>query len=251
MESSNHDASRLPRTILFDLDDTIFDHVLTSRAALQELRAAEALLRRRTLMELWKEYVRLLEEVHPEVLAGRISIDQARTQRFLRLTEFCGGRISEQEAEEFSRRYRSRYRKLRRAVPGAPELLQRLHGRTVIGIVTNNQVAEQEEKLAYLGIRDLVDFLVVSEGVGVAKPEPKIFEVALERAGAAPKEAVMLGDSWASDVLGARAAGVRAVWFNRFRLPNPEPDRVPEVQSLRPALSVERVLALPSERGPH
>ncbi len=250
MGIGNRRSVALPRAILLDMDDTIFDHALTSRAALQRLRATEPILRRRTLMELWKEYGRLLEEVHPEVLAGRMSIDRARTQRFLRLTEFCGGRITEQEAKEFSRRYRSQYRKLRRAVPGAPELLRRLHGRAVIGIVTNNQVAEQYEKLAYLGIRDSIDFLVVSEGVGVAKPEPRIFEIALERAGAAPKEAVMLGDSWVSDVLGARAAGVRAVWFNRFRLPNPEPNRVPEVQSLRPAVSVERVLALPSERGP-
>lgn len=250
MESSNHGASRLPRTILFDLDDTIFDHALTSRAALRELRSAEPIFRGRSLIELWKEYGRLLEEAHPQVLAGRVSIDQARTERFRRLAEFCGGRITEPEALSLSRRYRSRYQNLRRAVPGAPELLQRLHGRAAIGIVTNNQVAEQDEKLAYLGIRDLVDFMVISEGVGVAKPDPRIFEIALERGRSTPEEAVMLGDSWASDVLGARAAGIRPVWFNRFRLPSPEPRSVREVSSLRPAPSVERVLAIPSGLGP-
>lgn len=245
MGPSDRVSGVLPSAILFDMDDTIFDHSLTSRAALRELRFAEPVLRRRTLTEVWHEYGRLLEAVHPDVLAGRITVDRSRSERFRRLAEFCGGQISEREGEDLSRRYRARYRTLRRPVPGAPELLRRLHGRAVIGIVTNNQVAEQEEKLVTFGLRDLVDLLVVSEGVGVAKPDPEIFRIALERANAAAEDAVMLGDSWALDVLGARSAGIRAVWFNRFRLPNPDPLNVREVHSLRPTVSVERALAFP------
>ena len=237
----------LPDAVLFDLDDTIFDHVFTGRNALGQLRRAQAFLRRRPLREVWAEYSRLLEAVHPAVAAGLLDLTAARLERFRRLAEFCGVRVSEAEAASLSRSYRSHYQALRRPVPGVRRVLERLHGRTIVGVVTNNQVAEQEEKLSFLGVRDLVDFLVISEGVGVSKPDPRIFEIALERAAAEPTEAVMVGDSWENDVIGARAAGIRAVWFNRFGAPNPEPGSVVELGSFR---SVRRVQAAIASGGP-
>jgi HAD superfamily hydrolase (TIGR01549 family) len=241
--------STLPPAVLFDMDDTIFDHALTCRAALRELRRSEQFLQRRGLDAVWREYSRLLEAVHPDVLAGLRTPDDARTERFRLLATFCGTRITREEAEALSRSYRSHYQGLRRAVPGAKKLLERLHRRTFVGVVTNNQVAEQEEKLAYLGLRDLVDLLVVSEGVGTAKPDPRIFEVVLDGAGVGPSDAVMLGDSWENDVLGARATGIRAVWFNRFGQLNPEPEVVMEIRSLRDPFEVERVLSGPGPGG--
>ena len=83
--------------------------------------------------------------------------------------------------------------------------------------------------------------LVVSEEAGVSKPHPRIFEIALERAGAAAAEAVMLGDSWTNDVEGARAAGIRAVWFNRDGRDAPDP-AVPVVRSLQPSAETWRVI---------
>lgn len=234
---------QLPKAILFDMDDTLFDHALTCRAALRALRAGQPFLQQRPLLALWHEYSRLLEEVHPDVIAGRVSPNRARTERFRLLAEFCRTSITLPQAERLSRTYRSHYQRLRRPVPGARRLLERLHGRAVIGIVTNNQVAEQEEKLAFLRLRELVDVLIVSEGVRASKPDARIFEIALERAGARAREAVMLGDSWANDILGARAAGIRAVWFNRFGQPNPEPNVVAELSSLRDPRLAESVLS--------
>jgi len=237
----------LPEAVLFDLDDTIFDHALTCRAALGCLRREHEFLRRRPLRDLWMEYSRLLEAVHPAVVAGFLDLTAARQERFRRLAAFCGVRVSDGEAASLSRTYRSHYQRLRRPVPGVRRVLQRLHGRTVVGVVTNNQVAEQEEKLSFLGVRELVDLLVISEGVGVSKPDPRIFEIALDRASAESSEAVMVGDSWSNDVLGARAAGIRAVWFNRFGAPNPDPAAVVELDSFR---SIRRVQQALSNDGP-
>jgi len=237
----------LPKATLFDMDDTIFDHALTCKAALGWLRRETGFLQRRRLDELWVEYARLLESVHPLIVAGRLDATKARRERFFRLAAFCGVRVSEEDAASLSRCYRSHYQRLRRPVPGVGRVLARLHGRTVVGVVTNNQVAEQEEKLTFLGVRNLVDFLVISEGVGVSKPDPRIFEIALDQASAEPTEAVMVGDSWSNDVLGARAAGIRAVWFNRFRARNPEPATVVELDSFR---SMRRVKEALSNEGP-
>jgi putative hydrolase of the HAD superfamily len=225
------------------MDDTIFDHSLTCRRALARLRRTEARLRGPSLDAVWHQYSRLLEIVQPDVLAGRITIQAARVERFRQLARFCGTEVSPAAAAELSRRYRGHYQRLRRTVPGVRQVLERLQGRAVVGVVTNNEVAEQERKLDHLRLRPLIDFMVVSEGVGVSKPDPGIFLLALEKAKALPEETVMIGDSWRSDVTGARNVGIRPVWFNRFHLSPPDPWPVRELDSFRSPTRAEAVLA--------
>ena len=74
---------------------------------------------------------------------------------------------------------------------------------------------------------------MTSEEVGVSKPDPRIFQEALDRARAAPSDAVMLGDAWATDVEGALASGIRPVWLNRFGRVRPIAS-VEEIGSLEP-----------------
>jgi len=66
-----------------------------------------------------------------------------------------------------------------------------------------------------LGLTPLVDFIVISAEVGVRKPDPGIFRMALDRAGVRPDEAIHVGDLLEEDVEGARRAGVRAVLIDR------------------------------------
>jgi putative hydrolase of the HAD superfamily len=84
-------------------------------------------------------------------------------------------------------------------------------------VVTNGTVAQQERKLRHTGLDREVAGWVVSEGVGLRKPDPAIFQVAAARAGQSLEGAMMIGDSAQADVGGARAAGVRAVWLHRGR----------------------------------
>ena len=235
-------VATLPRAIFFDMDDTIFDHSLTCRSALARLRRTEPRLRGPPLDAVWHEYGRLLEEVQPDIFAGRITIQESRTERFRRLARFCGTEIPIDVAAAFSRQYRSHYQELRRTVPGVRRVLERLQGRTILGVVTNNEVAEQEEKLDHFRLRSLVDFMIVSAGVGVSKPDPGIFRLALAKAGALPEETVMIGDSWRSDIVGACNAGIRPVWFNRFHLSRPDPWPVRELDSFRSPAHTESVV---------
>jgi HAD superfamily hydrolase (TIGR01549 family) len=237
---------RLPKVVLFDMDDTIFDHSLTCRAALGQLRREESFLRGRPLDDLWKEYNRLLGVTHLPVMLGQRPGDEARTDRFARLATWCGHPVDRSAATALSRRYRDHYQRLRRPVPGAPEFVRSLPGRTQIGIVTDNTVAEQTEKIAFLGLEGTIDFLVTSEEIGVGKPDSAMFRAALERAEASAAEAVMIGDRWEFDIVGARGVGMPALWFNRFRAPRPGAIEVPEFASYRSPLRLERLLASPA-----
>ena len=73
-----------------------------------------------------------------------------------------------------------------------------------------------------LGLTPLVDFIVISAEVGVRKPDPGIFRLALEKAGVRPEEAIHVGDLPEEDAEGARRAGVRPVLIDRKRRITPE-----------------------------
>ncbi|MEZ5316576.1 MAG: HAD family hydrolase [Vicinamibacterales bacterium] len=239
------------RVVLCDLDDTLFDHLHATTFALTRLRETEAALAVWTLEVLVARHNEILEQLHRDVLAGTLTVDEARLARFTRLLEAAGQADAAARAVAAAAAYRVTYEQGWAAVPGAVALVEALGEAGVpVVIVTNNGVAEQRRKLEFVGLSTKIAALVTSEEVGTSKPEPGIFEEALARAGVTADRAVMLGDSWAADVVGARAAGIRPVWFNRRGLP--APDRalaaaVDQVTTLEPAAEViERLMA----RGP-
>jgi FMN phosphatase YigB (HAD superfamily) len=175
--------------VLFDLDDTLFDHRACTRDALGDLRRRFPALGTVPADLFEAEHGRLLEHLHLDVLAGRLSVDDARV---------------------------------------------------AIGVVTNNVAAEQRQKITACGFGPLLDAVLISEEAGVTKPDPRIFRMALAQLGSPAEEAVMLGDAWDTDIAGARAAGIRPIWFNRFGAQSPDPS-VTEIHSLTPGA---RVLSL-------
>jgi putative hydrolase of the HAD superfamily len=202
-------------------------------------------------LEFERHHTRYLEEMHIEVLAGRIGLDDARRERFRRVFAALGLALDARETDTVASAYRSGYVSARRPLDGAADLLAAVRRHARIAIVTNNLLDEQRDKLEYCGLAQFVDALVVSDDVRVSKPDPRIFEIALERVESGADEAVMVGDSWANDIAGARAAGIRAVWFNPARRPMPQdPPGVAQIHALTPVDDVVAVLlAAARQRG--
>lgn len=106
--------------------------------------------------------------------------------------------------------------------PGARELLQHLRTRGYrLAIVTNGAVSSQQAKVDHAGLADLVDQVLISEAEGVRKPDPIIFQRAVDRLGVQPAECVFVGDNPAADIGGARNVGMKTIW-RRGHLPWPE-----------------------------
>jgi putative hydrolase of the HAD superfamily len=140
--------------------------------------------------------------------------------------------------EHASTLHRSVYLANRQLVAGVRPILEYIHGKVKIAVVTNNIVTEQVDKLQTLQIEHLVDELVTSEETGSIKPDVGIFQAALTRTGSQPTEAVMVGDSWKADIVGAARIGVRAIWLNRTGLTSPDPTLADEIQTFEPLASV-------------
>lgn len=102
-------------------------------------------------------------------------------------------------------------------------LLNAIRGNAKIGIITNGFSALQQVRLERTGLRDYFDLLVISEEVGVAKPNKKIFDYALEQAGNPDRSRVlMVGDTAESDILGGINAGLATCWLNAHHREQPE-----------------------------
>lgn len=100
-------------------------------------------------------------------------------------------------------------------------------GGTAVVVVTNGTVAQQERKLRHTGLDALVDGWVISEGVGIRKPDRRIFEAAAQLVDL-PLQGWMIGDSAAADIAGGHAAGLRTIWLDRGRGWDPF-ERAPDV----------------------
>jgi 2-haloalkanoic acid dehalogenase type II len=227
------------KTILFDLDDTLFDHRHASLQSLAAIREAHTPLQSADLPALETIYRDRLERTHLEVLRGTVTKSQARVSRWQQVFAHFEADLAEEQAHTIAQLARTIYQSHRQVVAGTVEVLATLRERGyAIGIVTNNITAEQVEKLAHCQIDHLVDALITAEDAKAIKPDPRIFQVALEKLNTTAAEAVMVGDSWASDVLGAQGVGMRAIWLNRYDEPCPNPALATEIRDLSELLDL-------------
>lgn len=110
-----------------------------------------------------------------------------------------------------------------RQVPGALDGLRALHATGVALAIVSNSDGTLEERLAREGICQVgpgagvpMSIVIDSAAVGVAKPDPAIFTIALEATGVAPERTLHVGDAVGADVAGALAAGVRPVHLDPY-----------------------------------
>jgi putative hydrolase of the HAD superfamily len=146
----------------------------------------------------------------------------------------CGVALPVADVERAMQRYRRAYEAHRRAVPGVVALLAHLHPRLRISVVTNGLLKTQQEKIVACKLEGFIDFLLTSEEVGVKKPDPRLFLLALEKAKTRREDAVVIGDSWTLDVLGAQQAGIRSLWLNRGQESCPDPRLTTELAAFEP-----------------
>lgn len=212
-----------PRVVLFDLDDTLCDYA-TARAI--RLRLAFA-------AERHPAFGRLTDDRREQLIDAALALPSHGVDHFPDLLRRHGIDDPAAPAAAMAWYRTNRYHGLA-LFSDAVDVVQALRhsfapGRRAIGVVTNGPADVQRPKIDLLGIEQLADFVLISGEFGRAKPEPAIFWEALRLAGAAPADAVFVGDSPEFDMAGARAAGIRAIWINRgdraWALPEPPPER--------------------------
>ncbi len=102
--------------------------------------------------------------------------------------------------------------------------------RVPLALITNGASDAQRGKLRVLGIEHWFDAVVISGEVGIAKPDASVFNLALDKLAVERENVWHVGDSLTTDVAGAKAAGLTAVWLNRSGRSRREGDPEPDVE---------------------
>jgi HAD superfamily hydrolase (TIGR01509 family) len=215
------------RAVLFDLDNTLYDHARASREAL--LASAREFQRTAALDGelLCREFTRHNDDCWALAVRGEMTRAELAVARFRRT--LAGFSIEDPEAERFSKAYLTRYRRRPAEVPGAREAVVRLRDRLPVGIVTNGFPDLVHDKLAAIGLSGLLHPVVVADRIEVMKPRPGCFLAGVEALRLLPAEVLFVGDSLAIDVAGGAAAGLRTCWFNPLGAESPVAAPLPDV----------------------
>ena len=201
-------------TLFVDLDDTLYPYPECNeagkRAAWKEARELGYDLDREAFGALYHEARR---EVKRE-LVGTASAHE-RFLYFKRAIQIHTGTHSARDALALGETYWGTYVETMELFDGVEETLAELHDAGVeIAVVSNLTTRLPLEKIAHLGIEPYLDLVVTSEETGREKPSSVMFTLPLAQLDRRPSEAVMVGNSVASDVEGANAVGLTTVLFN-------------------------------------
>ena len=210
-----HSALKKYKHIFFDLDRTLWDFDAAAEVAFERIYEQYNLnsLGIPSAHEFHEVYHPLNERLWELYREDKITkVDLNRT-RFLKPLEHYG--IHDVElADHLSEDYVYWSPRIVRLVPGTMELLEYLKPKYHLHLITNGFEEVQDTKLTLSGMKPYFETLTVSEEVGVKKPNPEIFQYALNKAHATAEESLMIGDEMAVDIDGARAAGIDTVLFN-------------------------------------
>ena len=200
------------RLALFDLDNTLFDRAAAYR------RWSEAFVDSRDLKP---DALELLLELDDDGHAPRSAV----------FGPLCAQFGLEDSPAAIEAAYRLEYPNFFEPDARVLDALHTMRARGWVVVIVTNGPPSQIDKIERCGLSDAVDGWCISDVVGVAKPDPAIFQAAaalVER----PLAGWMIGDTLRADVLGGRGAGLRTIWLARGR-PHPTDP------ALRPDVTVE------------
>jgi 5'-nucleotidase len=192
------------RYVLFDADETLFrfdvfsglTHMFKSYGV--NFSHSDYIHYQKTNKQLWIDYQN-----------GTISADYLQVTRFNEWATKLGV-----PAQQLNDAFLDAMAEICVPLPGAAELLDKLFPHAKLGIITNGFARLQNVRLEHTGFKNFFQWLVISEEVGIAKPNKAIFEHTFTLMGNPDKSQIlMVGDTATSDILGGNNVGIDTCWL--------------------------------------
>lgn len=231
------------RLVLFDVDGTLVDHDGAAATAVQQWLLARDWADPGSVAGLVSDWDAIAERHFPAYQAHLITFQD---QRRLRLRDFLpavgvdASGWSNERLDDVFNTYLVAYEAAWRSFPDAGRCLEALRHVAQVAVLSNGDQGQQEKKVSRTGLSAYIDVVLTSDQLGVAKPDPRVFELACGRLGVPPHAAVYVGDRLEVDALAATAAGLRGVWLNRMGSEAP-----PGVEAIRDLAALPSLLGRP------
>lgn len=199
--------------LFFDLDNTLWDFNANSYDALYDALKKMDLLGK---IGEYNSYFSIYHEVNDRLWAlyrdNKISKDILKGLRFEESLELNHSPMPGM-GDTINDAYLAEMPKQLGLVPGARVVLDYLHHKYRMAIITNGFREVQVDKLVQSGLEKYFDKVIISEEVGAQKPNKKIFEHAVKSMNAPKRKSLMIGDSWDADIVGAMQFGIDQIYY--------------------------------------
>lgn len=196
--------------LLFDADETLFDFRMAEKNAF--LKSLDYYNISMDKEEGLKIYSEINEKIWKEFERGEISADDLRVDRFRRFSKAINIELN---PYDYSKTYAKFLGEGAYIFEDSLEVIQYLSKKYELALVTNGLEDVQKNRVAKTPLKDYFRELIISDEIKIAKPDPRIFEYALDKLNHKDRSTVlMIGDSLTSDMQGGVNAEIDTCWYN-------------------------------------
>lgn len=203
--------------VFLDLDHTLWDFDRNSYITLQILYKELDLEQKTDIsFEIFFEmYKKINAELWKAYNTNAISQSELRNTRFIRVFQALNREISPENNRILSVEYVHQCTRRGHLIEGAEDLLQHFQGKYEYHIITNGFNDSQWAKIEHSNLKQYItpEQITTSEQAGAHKPDKRIFEYVCKQYSVSPENCIMIGDNLDTDILGARQAGIKSIWF--------------------------------------
>lgn len=204
--------------IFFDLDNTLWDHRKNARLTLEELFRREQIREKYNLVfeDFHKEYFTVNERLWAQIRDGEIDKEHLRKHRFYDTFLFFD--IDDFElSQKFEHHFLDEILNYNELVEGSFELLEYLSEKKYrLHVLSNGFQEVTYRKCELSGIKNYFETITSADEINIRKPQPEIFEYALNKSDAKKEESIIIGDDWIADIEGGLSFGLKAIFFDVF-----------------------------------
>ncbi|MDX8045244.1 HAD family hydrolase [Gracilibacillus sp. S3-1-1] len=220
------------QTIIFDVDDTLYDQLLPFQKTVHLL--IDASFPEAEMGAFYKTSRKYSDEVFEKHMNGEITGLELQTYRIMKACEDYQIKLSYEDAVRFQEVYLQEQRKIQLFHP-MKHLLEQLAKQNIrLAVLTNGELNHQMMKVEQLGLTNWIpaEHIFVSGDVGCSKPDIQVFEHLENKLNLEKEQTLYIGDSYHHDVIGAKNAGWQVAWLNHRNRELPEhrlkPDYIAE-----------------------
>lgn len=210
--------------VFFDLDHTLWDFDRNSAFAFKEIFELNNIAL--DFQEFMEVYSPINFEYWKWYREDRVTKAQLRYGRFKKTFDALDLKVTDDIINKLSHDYIAHLPNHNYLFENAIEVLEYLHKKYNLHIITNGFEEVQTKKLVNSKIHHYFQAVITSEAAGVKKPHPTIFEYAFAKANTTPQKSVMIGDTYEADIVGAQNIGMQAICFNYHKAQIPQPTNV-------------------------
>lgn len=221
--------------LLFDLDNTILDFNIGSKKAFQKLLAQLGIEEEAHYDALYQS---INKHIWWEFNKGLISQDDVRRKRFFLFFQVLGIEFDAGLANQI---YFQHLGKEAEFIPGALEMLKSLKSKGYrLCMITNGMKEVQHSRIKISGLDEIFEHFIISDEIGVAKPDKAFFDEVLKRLDVDSLErSLVIGDTPQSDILGANNYGIDSCWYN--------PKNYPTVNNIEATFNIQELEQIENE----